>query len=724
MGLAPIIESAGSSGPGECVGADGLIDPSQFACRASDLQPSRVEMAGEELKALGDAVRWEITGIAADWAGLRPWYVAPEQESMLGLMNAPADDARDLQECLRTASNALATYAGELVPIQRDLADLEWRAGKFREEVRHGVMVPVSESGRPTLLQAAVGLLGGAEPEVLVYWRESAEVVAENAALLAEYAQILERLSTAADAVENTILGLLTDATSLEDTTPIPAESFDAHYVEMPWGWPAKEDMNVLEDIADGGGRVWEGLLAFLPMLGIDPATGRVGPAVAVQSWLGMGNVLGSVALATAYPESTHPWFAQLPWMQERYRTAETAGLLAGYDAVAGAAGESPWHEWRDNPWATGIDTAFNVLSFLAPTAGAARFAGLSARTARWARITGVGADFLVPGGSYAVAGAARVTSDLADLARFGDRIPGIGARPAGLVDAASRTRLSDEMFETTAEGAGGAGVGDAVTGAGSTEAGATNSTGTSAPVGGQQSSTGGIADSSPGATPGGTDSGGGGPANGGGGGGGGSASGTASGPDGPRPLSQAEVTAYQSLRPLTLDDVRGATYGSGDIHRPGLDPTRTPAQTYLHGQSTHGWRPLGTSGSPDSIAYQTQVTGVDRLPNGMRSEYTVMDANGNLVDYDGHVVRGKPPEEIFLEAKFGYHEFATDPNGQWAAERRDKVVSQARQQLDALPPGARLEWHVSDARGAAALKKLLIDQRLQGIDVIYTPVT
>ncbi|WP_420112973.1 hypothetical protein [Pseudactinotalea sp.] len=107
------------------MGADGLIDPSQFACRASDLQPSREEMAGEELATLGDAVRWEITGIATDWAGLRPWYVAPEQESMLSLMTAPADDAREMQECLRTASNGLAAYAGDLVPIQRDLADLQ-----------------------------------------------------------------------------------------------------------------------------------------------------------------------------------------------------------------------------------------------------------------------------------------------------------------------------------------------------------------------------------------------------------------------------------------------------------------------------------------------------------------------------------------------------------------------------------------------------------------------
>ena len=41
---------------------------------------------------------------------------------------------------------------------------------------------------------------------------------------------------------------------------------------------------------------------------------------------------------------------------------------------------------------------------------------------------------------------------------------------------------------------------------------------------------------------------------------------------------------------------------------------------------------------------------------------------------------------------------------------------------LDVLPDGAILEWHVSDPVGAAAIRDVLKQADIEGITVIYTP--
>lgn len=49
-------------------------------------------------------------------------------------------------------------------------------------------------------------------------------------------------------------------------------------------------------------------------------------------------------------------------------------------------------------------------------------------------------------------------------------------------------------------------------------------------------------------------------------------------------------------------------------------------------------------------------------------------------------------------------------------------LLDEVERQLQALPAGASLEIHVSDPVGAAAVRDLLVDSRLYGADVIYTP--
>lgn len=437
MGLAPVLETAGTDRRLECEDSDGLIDPAGFACRASDLQPSRIEIAAADLSKLGQAVRWQVTGIAADWHSMRPWYVAPEQEALLGLMDAPATDAREMEESLGSARRILEAYASELQDIRHTLAELEWRAEVFRARVRNGVMVPASEARRPTVLQSAVGLLQGYEPEVLVPWFQDTKTCAENAALLAEYWQVIERLSTAADDVENGMRGLLTETALVEDTTPIPAAVFDASYIEMPWGWPVEEDRNVLESLADGGGRIGQTVLDLLPLLSADPKT-------ASQAWGAMADLAMSVVVAAAYPESRWARYGldRVPWMHDRYRTAETLGLAVGYDASAAGHGASPWHAWDDDAIATGIEAGFNVASISVPSAGISRFAALSARSARATRWTALAADVAVPGGSFLVAGSSRFAGSLGDAVGMTNHLR-VGVTPvnlSALIDGAADT--------------------------------------------------------------------------------------------------------------------------------------------------------------------------------------------------------------------------------------------------------------------------------------------
>lgn len=51
-----------------------------------------------------------------------------------------------------------------------------------------------------------------------------------------------------------------------------------------------------------------------------------------------------------------------------------------------------------------------------------------------------------------------------------------------------------------------------------------------------------------------------------------------------------------------------------------------------------------------------------------------------------------------------------------------DGLLKEVESQLGALPDGARLEIHVSDPTGAAAIRKLLSDNFIYGAQVIYTP--
>lgn len=123
---------------------------------------------------------------------------------------------------------------------------------------------------------------------------------------------------------------------------------------------------------------------------------------------------------------------------------------------------------------------------------------------------------------------------------------------------------------------------------------------------------------------------------------------------------------------------------------------------------------------------YQLQIAGVERTPDGRVPERVEVGTTGRDVKFDGHTVReGPPPVEVLLDAKDGYRglNFADLGQGYWQ-HRADSLVAQAQRQLDAVPHGAVIEWHVSDPYGAAGMRQLLESRRMfsHEIRAVYTP--
>ncbi|MEC4837544.1 Tox-REase-5 domain-containing protein [Mycobacteroides chelonae] len=191
---------------------------------------------------------------------------------------------------------------------------------------------------------------------------------------------------------------------------------------------------------------------------------------------------------------------------------------------------------------------------------------------------------------------------------------------------------------------------------------------------------------------------------------------------DHPSPPTVGDHTpTYQPPAPHEFDPGGGQHYTSGDPHHPGGWPPGTPEATWSKGDTEPGWKYINHNVDKDWMPYQQQIGGLERTPTGALPEWAQPNPEtGVPVDFDGHTHRG--PQEVFLEAKDGYRGMAFAPDNTYWQGRADKAIDQVDRQLAAIPPGAKLEWHVSDPYGAAALRKLFIDNDIYGVDVIYTP--
>lgn len=189
-----------------------------------------------------------------------------------------------------------------------------------------------------------------------------------------------------------------------------------------------------------------------------------------------------------------------------------------------------------------------------------------------------------------------------------------------------------------------------------------------------------------------------------------------------PTPIDHSSPPGpYQPPTPHQFDPGNGQNYTSGDPHHPGGWPPGTPEATWNKGDTEPGWKHINHNFDKDWMPYQEQIGGIERTPNGALPEWVQHDLDtGAPVSFDGHTYRG--PQEVFLEAKDGFRGLAFAPDNSYWMGRAESALEQVDRQLGALPQGARLEWHVSDPYGAAALRDLFDSNGVYGVEVIYTP--
>ena len=171
-----------------------------------------------------------------------------------------------------------------------------------------------------------------------------------------------------------------------------------------------------------------------------------------------------------------------------------------------------------------------------------------------------------------------------------------------------------------------------------------------------------------------------------------------------------------------------GRTYSSGDGKAPGEPHPHTPPETHDRATGTPGVEHVnrGNTGGAENqkienwLKYQEQITGWKRGSDGKIPEYTLYDSKGKPVRIDGRTWRGHPPREVYLDAKRGYQRIHYDPTNTKGMQQQ--LIDEAKRQRRVLPPGAKLEWHISSREGADAISRILAKEKIYGVDVIYTP--
>ncbi|SHU42229.1 Alpha/beta hydrolase of uncharacterised function (DUF1023) [Mycobacteroides abscessus subsp. abscessus] len=161
--------------------------------------------------------------------------------------------------------------------------------------------------------------------------------------------------------------------------------------------------------------------------------------------------------------------------------------------------------------------------------------------------------------------------------------------------------------------------------------------------------------------------------------------------------------------------------YSSDNPYHPGDWPPHTPEPTYGKDGADHGWQNINRGPDKPWMDYQSQITGIERTPEGHIPEYTRIDPQtGREVHYDGPTIRNG--QEIYLDAKRDYSMLVDQADKPWVNNIRNGLLEEVDRQYSALPDGAELEWHVSNPASAAAIRTLLDDGGFPDVKVIYTP--
>lgn len=391
----------GTPTSGEGVSEGGLINPSQFPVKSTDMYPSQIEESATRLRAMGKSVRTQVVDIDSSWGRLKAHYEAPEQQRVYDLMDPAVRSARDLKSTLSKAAGHLDVYASTLHCLKPRLQKLEKDANDFRARVSGGVTVDASDAKDASFGDLAMGGLNWigdqdwiprsysgsvSERQVTVPWKEHDPSVQENNALVARLFALVEEVSRAATTCANDINDLV-ESWSPSEKKPMTAEALSAPGQKpMPWGSIVEEDRNCPEAVGHGNslaaraaGEELQGLATLA--VGYNPDTGGIFDlGAAHQARMGLADVGLSTVVTVATQRLRTPE-GSVPWLERRRDVTATAwGEAIGYDHQAQKQYGNGFHEWKDDPIAMSTKVAWTAVPTLLTAGwGGAAKGGLSA---------------------------------------------------------------------------------------------------------------------------------------------------------------------------------------------------------------------------------------------------------------------------------------------------------------------------------------------------------
>ena len=109
-----------------------LIDPSKFPV----IHAPTASVTGEDTRGWGSDLLSGTEEINTLWTGLVDHFKVPEHEAVLVMLEPAVRKAKDVNDRMGRASDALYDYAGELVDIKKRFDDLTIRANTFHTTVR------------------------------------------------------------------------------------------------------------------------------------------------------------------------------------------------------------------------------------------------------------------------------------------------------------------------------------------------------------------------------------------------------------------------------------------------------------------------------------------------------------------------------------------------------------------------------------------------------------
>ncbi|WNM35243.1 hypothetical protein RKE30_35195 [Streptomyces sp. Li-HN-5-11] len=365
-----------------------MIDPEKIPQFTGDL--AQLEKDCADLKADAGHVRDTGREVHNRFQGLAAYYHAPEAEQLFATTKPVRDRADGFAGDLETVSGALESYATEVRPLVKKLADLKTEASAF--------VASVKDDGD---------------------WEYDGDKVAHHNRIRDEVTQAVAAFWAAERTCHNKITSLwhgtqmvAGDGSKRKDQYGFNAD--DLKNAKLPWGDPVEEKHHWYEIGHWVKSFVWDGIVVD----GIWGTIKGLGTLVGCQGWDAMGRAWKGLAqLATGLTLSMGPLagvFWALPdkdlpsWLRESRNTMKQTGKAL----VA-------WDEWGKNPARAAGAVTFNVLTtvFTGGEGAAAAGAGKAGAVAKALSVAGKAGRIIDPM-TYVAKGAGAGLSKIGDIAK------------------------------------------------------------------------------------------------------------------------------------------------------------------------------------------------------------------------------------------------------------------------------------------------------------------